>query len=405
MWYPLVFDDARERAMRCACMLVDALVDDALETENPWSAAQRALVVWEYARLTGDRRYDAEAIAEHAANLTASVTMPSRLVKGIIGVAWAFETMHADDETDDDGELDDLIGAVTRRAPHVNASYLDLVAGLVGAGVYFLRRPPSPAVRRHLEEIVYRLEETAEYLDDGIAWWTNTIFGPRRVVPGFNLGLAHGVPGIVAFLARALQHGVAPTRTARLLDGAVQWLLAQRLSDGPSRFATIRTRDGLEGPARAAWCYGDPGVALALLSAAHATGRSDWRAAALDVALHATRRSMASAEVIDASVCHGTAGLLHVFNRFYQATGDPRFARAAGRWLDRTIELVDMNAWDGVPGLDEPIIDKASSILEGKAGIALALLSAACDVVPRFDALLLADLPVMSEARAMEVVA
>ena len=222
MWYRLVFDDARERAMRCACTLVDALVDDALETENPWSAAQRALVVWEYARLTGDRRYDAdaEAIVEHAASLTASVTMPSRLVKVIIGVAWAFETMQGDEETDDDDELDAMVGAVTRRAPHVNASYLDLVAGLVGAGVYFLSRPPSPTVRRHLEEIVYRLEETAEYLDDGIAWWTNTIFGPSRVVPGFNLGLAHGVPGIVAFLARALLHEIDPTRTRRLLDGS-----------------------------------------------------------------------------------------------------------------------------------------------------------------------------------------
>lgn len=410
MWQAVLSSPLRAAAESAA----RTLVDDLLRTPpddipDPWSAAQCALVAWEHGRLTGDPRHHtaAEAFADRAAALGASATMEARFIKGFVGVGWLFELMQdSADPTgpdDDDAGLDAAVAALAQRDPWPGVGYFDLVSGLVGAGVYFLSRPSSPQVSAYLEAIVYRLEESAEYLEDGIAWWGATVLGPDHVVSCFNLGLAHGVPGVVGFLARALSRGVSPRRTHALLEGAVRWILAQRLAAGPSCFPTYCTPAGPDGPARAAWCYGDPGVALALMAAASAADRRDWEAAAVDVALVAARRPTETTHVLDASVCHGAAGLVHVFNRLYQASGEAQLRDAAARWAETTLGLLAAGRWDGVPGSGAPLVAKRASVLEGQAGIALALLSASSERAPLWDAMLLSDLAPGPSARARVV--
>ena len=41
----------------------------------------------------------------------------------------------------------------------------------------------------------------------------------------------------------------------------------------------------------------------------------------------------------DAGLCHGAAGLAHLYNRMFQASRDERFAAAARCWFQRTLEL------------------------------------------------------------------
>lgn len=409
MWQSLLSSTVRAAAHDAACAIVDDLcMIPPDEVPDPWSAAQCALVGWEHGRLTGDSRHRAaaEAFADRAAALGASATMEARFIKGFVGVGWLFELMQDSPDPaglDDDAGLDDAVAALARRDPWPGVGYFDLVSGLVGAGVYFLSRPTSPQVSAQLEAIVYRLEESAEYLPDGIAWWGATVLGPNHVVDCFNLGLAHGVPGVVGFLARALSRGVSPRRTHALLEGAVRWILAQRLASGPSCFPTYCTPAGPDGPARAAWCYGDPGVALALMAAASAADRRDWEAAAVDVALVAARRPTETTQVLDASVCHGAAGLLHVFNRLYQASGEGQLRDAAARWAEATLDLLAAGRWDGVPGSGASIVAKRASVLEGQAGIALALLSASSERAPLWDAMLLSDLAPGPSERARVV--
>jgi lantibiotic biosynthesis protein len=88
--------------------------------------------------------------------------------------------------------------------------------------------------------------------------------------------------------------------------------------------------------------------------------------------------------VNEPGLCHGAAGLMHIFNRIYQATGQSVFRDAALRWLDDTLALCDFpagNRWQESCGL-----------LNGAAGIALALLAVVGDREPRWDRILLCDL-------------
>jgi hypothetical protein len=280
----------------------------------------------------------------------------------------------------------------------------DLIEGLVGIGVYALERLPRPAAAACLERVVDRLAETCEPQDGGITWWTDPAWLPSETRAEFphgyyNLGLAHGVPGVIGLLGQVCAAGVAHDKARSLLDRAVRWLLDQ---DGPDSFSNWVVPGTTGNKARLAWCYGDPGVAAALLGAARCVAEPAWEAAALAIARRAAQRPSDQSGVRDAGLCHGSAGLGHLFNRMFQATGEPWLAEAARAWFERTLTMRrpgqgigGYEAWksDGVRSADQ-------GLLTGATGIALALLAATTDIEPLWDRILLVSIPqrVPSEA-------
>jgi hypothetical protein len=103
--------------------------------------------------------------------------------------------------------------------------------------------------------------------------------------------------------------------------------------------------------------------------------------------------------VVDAGLCHGAAGLGHLFNRLFQATGDSCLAEAARFWLARTLQM--RRPGRGVGGYEAWQLDDDGKVtwiadpglLAGAAGIALALLAATTPVEPAWDRVLLVSVP------------
>jgi hypothetical protein len=220
----------------------------------------------------------------------------------------------------------------------------------------------------------------------------------RRHPEGYyNLGLAHGVPGVLALLGAACAAGIRKETARPLADGAAAWLLAQEGAAGEGAGFPVWLAPGApRAPARVAWCYGGLGIAAALLVAARGVGNGEWEREAVRIGLAAAERDPEQAGVRDAGLCHGAAGNAHLFNRMAQATGEPRFARAARFWLARALEMRRPDRGIGgfqafrSPGAGEPAgwVDEPG-VLMGAAGIALALLAATTDVGPAWDRMLL----------------
>jgi hypothetical protein len=214
----------------------------------------------------------------------------------------------------------------------------------------------------------------------------------------YNVGLAHGVPGVVALLGEAIAAGVAESKARALLERAVAWLLSTR-GEGPDGAQFPYTLDippkpGRH-PVRAAWCYGDPGVAAALMVAAQCAGERGWQDVALQVARNAAARAADKCGVVDGGLCHGAAGLAHIYNRFYQASGEAGFADAARLWTTRLLDM--RKPGEGVAGFlaYSPMNEKElgweadAGLLTGAAGIGLTLLGLATEHEPRWDRMLL----------------
>lgn len=394
-WRSIVEGADRERAVALSREIVTSIWEKSTDLRDPWSAAQSALLLREYARSTASaeaaRQSDALMVA--AIELLGATTARASFFDGFVGVAWVAERLCSategvalaiQDESDLNTEIDRAVLNVFERPLSVEMGFLDLISGLVGIGVYALERHPRARAVECLERIVDTIAARSEPILSGLTWWTRSELAAGDAPFCCNFGLAHGIPGLISFLAAAFSLRVAPRKTLPLLTDAVTGLLAERLPSGPCRFPTVRTLAGVRTPSRAAWCYGDPGIALALLAAARATGRHDWGLAAVDTAECAARRPEGACGVVDASVCHGSAGLLHVYNRFFQATNAPLFKGAALHWLRRTLELCK-------PG-QHRVGPEDVQVLEGRLGVALTLLSATSQQEPLWDRMILASM-------------
>ncbi|HEV7396137.1 MAG TPA: lanthionine synthetase LanC family protein, partial [Pyrinomonadaceae bacterium] len=155
--------------------------------------------------------------------------------------------------------------------------------------------------------------------------------------------------------------------------------------------------------ARLAWCYGDAGIAAVLLVAARSVKNSAWEREALKIAQSAAGRRADMTGVVDAGLCHGSAGLGHIFNRIFQATGKAWSQKAACSWFTHTMD--QRKAGKGVAGFlsyarddnNQPQWTEEIGLLEGAAGIALALLAATSSMAPSWDRVLLLSHTTMAQ--------
>jgi class I lanthipeptide synthase len=357
----------------------------------------------------------AEQLLGEAIEALAMNPMRPALFSGFTGVAWVAEHLgrllegeveqeaSGVDDSDMSEEIDQALLTVLDRFSWVG-NY-DLLSGLVGFGVYALERFPRPSAVRCLETIIDRLEESAERNGQEVTWFT-----PPEVLPSVNresapygyydLGVAHGVPGVVALLADACRLRIRQDRARPLLEGAVRWLVRQHLVGQRGACFPARVGPGIEeSPSRLAWCHGDPGIAATLLYAARAVGMEEWESTALAIAAHAASAMREDTGVPDMGLCHGALGLAHLYNRIHQAGSGELFADAARLWYRLGLEMrsskggiAGFEAWQ--PGPDMQLYWEADpGFLTGAAGVGLALLAAVTPIQPDWDRLLLVAIP------------
>jgi lantibiotic biosynthesis protein len=336
-------------------------------------------------------------------------TMNPSLYGGFTGVAWAAELVDHlldPDAEDRNEEVDDCLLRLLSQpnrwpVPH------DLVEGVTGLGVYALQRYPRPVATECLRLVVERLHESARRDEYGFYWWTppTEIHEEwRKQYPSgrVDLGVAHGVAGAIALLGGVCGAGIEQAAARPLLEGAVRWLLAHSTATDAGPTFPLWVAPGFRPyQARCAWCYGDPGIAAALLTAARGADVPDWEQAAVALAYRAAERPAFETGVVNACFCHGAAGLAHLYNRMYQTTGEEKLRQAALYWLERTLNFYGLarnngSAW--VQGSWDPAQPTqwtwtGVELVEGAAGVALVLLAAATSVEPLWDRMFLVSAP------------
>jgi lantibiotic biosynthesis protein len=331
------------------------------------------------------------------------------LYGGFTGIGWAANHLHILGVLEDD-ELcvyidEALVAWLTRESDVLSC---ELIRGLAGVGVYGIARRHTADGREILRLVVKALESSA-VVHQGYRAWFSAPRNYRYPYPSshlsgcYNLGVSHGVPGAINFLAQAAELGVAGAESLARDAGA--WLLSQqRIYRNGSRFGHEFVSDPMENAAgsRVAWCYGDLGISAALISSMRRLKHSDWELQALDIARAVALRRTEDGDVRDAGLCHGAIGNAHIFNRLYAATGEHSFLDAMHFWLRVGLSmrrpgmgLAGFNAWQ------PPLVGEAerdpwqpvAGFLEGIGGIGLALLGFLAPIEPAWDQLLMVDIP------------
>lgn len=256
-----------------------------------------------------------------------------------------------------DGFIDGVENALDALDPTIAESLclfisnnnIDFLHGLIGIGFYLLERSNSSK-----EYSVSNLSKIVDYLDkskiaDGaIVKWR---YNAKRLSKPFNISLSHGVSSIVVFLCRLLKSGALSenynVRIKQMLQGAVQYLLSNRVDVdrlGCCFASSSIECDDYPHRSRLAWCYGDLGVATALLDAGNTLHDSSVRDIAIQVLLYsAKRRDVKANHVNDFCVCHGSVGIAQIFRSQGVALGMKELLDAADYWEKDTLSRVVEN--------------------------------------------------------------
>ena len=346
-----------------------------------------------YARFTDEEKYLDQSmtiISECMASLENGLDMYS-LCGGLAGLAWTIS--HLSKEAFFEVNLEENLAYIDeflekQAVEDILQNQYDFLHSGLGVGVYFLERYPDKRSADALTNIVNALE-TVMVEDEGWKTWEDH-FSHERGDRCFNLGFAHGMPSIVAFLAQLKHHGFPHKQLDTMLTQSVSWMLKQRLPEDAISCFPNRKKDGqVEGAlSRLAWCYGDPGLVSSFWLAARAMDDKEWEGQALEVLKHAAARKREHARMQDASFCHGGAGTSHIFRRFYRHTGLAELKEAADLWLADVLQNPAYQKADGLwqfwKGDTEEWV-KDYSLLQGLAGIGLAMMAALDDDLSDWD--------------------
>ena len=388
-WKPLLEGEMWDRAER----VIDEIVEE-LEARPPLDEpsfkgeASTVLLLERCGSAMAAERLD------HVLKTSATMPMTSSLFGGAAGIGWLIGQVASGPEA---AEAIACFDEAIER--HLDANgrteRFDLMSGLVGIGVVAAERRDR-AARRLGSRVLGHLEATAIWTETGATWKTAPRFlpeGRREKFPEglFDLGVAHGVPGVIGMLARFVEVGLEARRSRRLLEAAVAWLLDAAPMKWPRFGASVPEERSTD--RRIGWCYGDAGVAAMLLRAGRALRSKELIEESVRL-LCALPKVVPQASWLDASFCHGAAGLAHIYHVAYRATRDPRLRLEAVRWIGEVLRLRAPGA--GTAGytfwrLDSGAPQRAedATMLSGAVGVALVLLAAIEDREPSWQRLFL----------------
>lgn len=262
--------------------------------------------------------------------------------------------------------------------------------GVLGKALYLLKR--KNVNKENLKKITNHILKASESPLTNHMRWKSTHFETNETI--YNLSLSHGIASNINILTRFFEKNIAKMQSEDMVIKSVNYLLScqneNELSIFPNYTLTGRSEDQ---KSRLAWCYGDLGIGITLWQTSQIISDKVLEHNSLEILLHSTeRRDLKKNSVVDAGLCHGTAGIAHIFNRVYKNTGNKEFKESADFWFNETIKMAKFE--DGFAGFKNwqnwnNTWKNEIGFLNGIAGIGLAMISAVSDIEPKWDECLL----------------
>lgn len=395
-WNPIIVEPImRARVDEKIGLIIHELERTEIQGPGLYGGASGVSLFWQYCSLyTNQQRHKLLARSSIESALKSVQNMPLRydFSSGVAGILWAIT--HLSKEGHIDWNLTENIGTdiheflLKSSTEDFNKGEYDYMHAGLSTLPYFVERSDNLECRDSIIEIVNLLEHIAHLFPEGIAWQEASEFLINDI-RRYNLGMAHGIPGIIVLMCKIWQQNIDRIRVGGLIEKSINYILdKERRSYGSSLFPSTYPSDGIYN-SRVAWCYGDLGIAVALFQAGQILGNKMWQNKAVDIALHTCNRKQEQGRVRDTPICHGTSGNAHLFNRMFQYTGKPEFRSAALYWYDETLNMHDqlghfrhlVTYKEG----DKAVFEYQIGLLEGIAGVGLSLIAGVSEVEPKWD--------------------
>lgn len=204
----------------------------------------------------------------------------------------------------------------------------------------------------------------------------------------YNIGMAHGVPGIISALSLIVLQGKSNQNGEYVLKKLVEFMLEINKKVGkkllPSE-GVIKDKYTTSWKAtRCAWCYGNPGIAASMHLAARALKSQRIEDARENLIDNMANNSFSRWMITSPMLCHGYSGVLEILLRIggFKIIHDFEL-------IDKIIECINYNKKYCFNNNDLGKSKDICGFLDGSTGVALTLLNLISNVDPVWDQVLL----------------
>ncbi|KAB2887168.1 MAG: hypothetical protein F9K40_21805, partial [Kofleriaceae bacterium] len=224
-WRCLLDGEVRSRAIGAIGDIVGAAPGEDRTTHGLEGAAGRACLLAYAGQAKGDEAMleRGNELLESSVGALADGFGAPGLWGGLADVRFVLAHLVAGEEGGEalaviDDALVEVVGGASER--------IDLIGGLSGIGVAALEDPARGRGTELAARVLDAIERSAHRDADGVTWFTPPQLLPdwqRDICPDghWNLGLAHGIPGVIGFLAAMVTSEVEAARALSLLERAV----------------------------------------------------------------------------------------------------------------------------------------------------------------------------------------
>lgn len=286
----------------------------------------------------------------------------------------------------------------------VPSQYYDTIQGICGIGRYALENLSHPQLLELTQNIAKVLVLMVRPIKiNGVlvpGWYLSSddyLNGRNKQDKGnFNLGLSHGVTGILAYLAIASLKGVVVEGQQEAMQFIVDWIYSVSfLKDGVINWSTsVSFQEQIEGKivprhSRDAWCYGAPGVCRTLYLTGKALENEELKIFASGAFRGVFKRAREEWNIPGPTLCHGIAGLLLIAHLMSQEEGCDDLQTRVEELNKMLLSYYDPEVPFGFQDI-EPCKQGGTAnvskvgLLEGVSGVLLTLLTINSTTTPKW---------------------
>lgn len=200
-----------------------------------------------------------------------------------------------------------------------------------------------------------------------------------------NLGVSHGVGGVLSILSIATLNGVEVKGQKDAIELILEYLYRYRINYNNKIYwpGRVSFEEYIENKKefryeRPSWCYGTAGTARVIFLAGKALSSEKYIYDA-QLAIKAMIDSdLDKMGFTSPTFCHGYSGILHIVNLMYEDTKDDEYIEIVNRVIEKVMSYYDKNNSFGFTEIDNNgIKQEISSIhfVEGANSILLPLLA------------------------------
>jgi len=288
-------------------------------------------------------------------------------------------------------QLDEVLSNLKSKTNYHMFDY-DAIEGLAGIANYLFMINNNAMSEEYLKRILtyfVSLSGYKEFLGRNIPKWhihneflfsDNEKNSYRNGI--LNVGLSHGISGPLIILSKAYKRRIIVDGHRDAIKRITEDIIKLKNHNDNNWTGMIdaeyyiNSNDILDLPTRSAWCYGTPGTAFALLTAAEALNDNELA----EIAKKAMKDLIGNEQqVFSPSFCHGYAGIAYLYKRFFEKTNTKEFYEESIRLKEKTKEFFNEKNPFGfydIEAKDNSLLKLNSiGLLQGVSGILLTLLA------------------------------